>query len=59
MMAVNPASSEVERFIVLGGEPFLIRYNSKIPVVVHVPEGVIVKYRIWSANSEMKIMDKD
>jgi ecotin len=46
MMAVNPAVPKVERFIVLGGEPFLIQYNSKIPVVVYVPEGVIVKYRI-------------
>lgn len=46
MMAVNPAVPKVERFILLGGESFLIQYNSKIPVVVYVPEGVIVKYRI-------------
>lgn len=58
MMAVNPNATKVERFISLGGEPFLIRYNSKIPVVVYVPEDVIVKYRIWSADSEMKIMSK-
>jgi hypothetical protein len=30
---------KVERFITLGGELYLIRYNSKLPVVVYVPEG--------------------
>jgi len=58
MMAVAPNAPQVERFIALGGEPFLIRYNSRVPVVVYVPEGVIVKYRVWSAGLEMETMDK-
>jgi ecotin len=58
MMAVNPDVPKVERFISLGGEPYLIRYNSRVPVVVYVPEGVIVKYRIWTADSEIKTIDK-
>ncbi|MEJ2543587.1 MAG: ecotin family protein [Calditrichaceae bacterium] len=56
MMAVNPNTPQVKRFIPLGGEPFLIRYNSRVPIVVYVPEDVIVKYRIWTAESEMKTM---
>jgi ecotin len=48
-MAVDPAAPKVDRFITLGGDPFLIRYNSRLPVVVYVPEGVEVRYRIWSA----------
>jgi ecotin len=51
-MAVNPNEPKVERFISLGGEPYLIRYNSKLPVVVYVPKGVTVKYRIWKAAEE-------
>lgn len=46
VMAVNSNEPQVDRFIALGGEPFLIPYNSRVPVVVFLPEGVIVKYRI-------------
>ena len=49
LMAADPAAPKVERFIALGGEPYLIRYNSKLPVVVYVPEGIEVKYRVWQA----------
>ncbi len=34
-------------------DPFL-RYNSKLPVVVYVPEGFVVRYRIWSAEGETR-----
>lgn len=33
-MAVDPGAPKVARFIPLGGEPCLIRYNSRLPVVV-------------------------
>ncbi|HWD31650.1 MAG TPA: ecotin family protein, partial [Pseudomonas sp.] len=33
---------------------FLLRYNSKLPVVVYVPQGVEVRFRIWSASDEVK-----
>ncbi len=49
LMAVDPTAPKVARFIALGGEPYLIRYNSKLPVVVYVPAGVEVRYRIWTA----------
>jgi ecotin len=58
LMAVDPAAPRVARFITLGGEPFLIRYNSRLPVVVYVPEGVEVRYRIWTAGQELRSMDK-
>ena len=50
LMAVDPDAPKVDRFIRLAGEPFLIRYNSRLPVVVYVPEGVEVRYRIWRAD---------
>ena len=31
----------------------LIRYNSKLPLIVYVPEGVQVKYRVWLAGEDL------
>ena len=50
LMGVDPNAPKVERFIALGGEPHLLRYNSRLPIVVYVPEGVEVRYRIWRAD---------
>jgi ecotin len=50
LMAVDPNAPKVERFVTLGGEPRLIRYNSRLPLVVYVPLGVDVRYRIWRAD---------
>ena len=58
LMAVDPDAPKADRFIALGGEPYLIRYNSRLPVVVYVPEDVEVRYRIWSAPAELKTMEK-
>lgn len=56
MMAIDPNTSKVDRFVPIGGEPYLIRYNSRLPVVVYVPEGVEVRYRIWNAEPAAKVM---
>ena len=58
LMAVNPNAPKVNRFVPIGGEPFLIRYNSKLPVVIYAPEGVEVRYRIWSAAPQATPVDK-
>ena len=58
LMAVDQNAPKVDRFITLGGEPYLIRYNSRLPVVVYVPKDVEVRYRIWSAGNEIKTIDK-
>ena len=50
LMAVDPNAPKVKRFIRLGGAPYLIRHNSRLPVVVYVPEGVEVRYRMWRAD---------
>jgi ecotin len=54
LMAPVPGKPDVPRFVTLGGEPYLIRYNSKLPVVVYVPEGAEVRYRIWSAPADFQ-----
>jgi ecotin len=58
LMSTDPNAPKTDRFIALGGEPYLIRYNSRLPVVVYVPEGAEVRYRIWRADAETPVMDK-
>lgn len=35
-------------------ESKLLRYNSKLPIVIYVPEGLEVNYKIWKAGKKMK-----
>lgn len=58
-MAVDPNAPKVARFITLGGDSYIIGYNSRLPVVVYLPEGVEVRYRIWTAGAEVKSIAKD
>ena len=58
LIAIDPDAPKVERFITLGGEPFLIPYNSRLPVVVYVPQDVEVRYRIWRTEPETTKMSK-
>jgi len=57
LMAVDPKAPKVNRFITLGGAPYLIRYNSRLPVVMYAPEEVEVRYRIWRAESVTKAFE--
>ena len=50
-MAAPPDAPLVERFICLG-EAWLISYNSRLPLVVYVPAGVEVRYRLWRADPD-------
>ena len=58
LMAIDPSAPKVTRFITLGGEPYLVRYNSRLPIVIYLPEGVEVRYRIWSAGAEASTIEK-
>lgn len=52
-MMACPEESKQERFVPVQGEGFLLRYNSKLPVVVYAPEGVEVNYRVWEAGDSL------
>ena len=52
LIGVPPGTPSVHKFV--QGPSQLIRYNSRIPIVVYVPKGVEVRYRIWSATPETK-----
>jgi ecotin len=53
-MAVPPNTPKAARFIALGGEPYFIRYNSQLPIVVYAPASAEVRYRIWSSESSIE-----
>ena len=47
MMAPPPGALMVKTFVT--ATPLLVRYNSRLPIVVYVPTGYEVRYRIWQA----------
>ena len=57
-IGVDPNEPKSERFVSLGGDPFLIRYNSKLPVVVYVPSGAEVRYRLWRTTADQTVVPK-
>lgn len=58
LIGVDPSEPKVDRFITLGGEPQLLRYNSRLPLAVYVPDGVEVRHRVWRADPETKPVPK-
>ncbi len=53
-MMACPGQEKRTAFVAVNLEDPLLRYNSKLPVVVYVPEGFTVRYRIWSADGTME-----
>ena len=56
LMAAPEGAPQVERFV--PGTPLLIRYNSRLPIVVYAPEGIEVHYRVWSATPDTEAAEK-
>ncbi len=54
MMACNEPSKV--KFV--GGQGEIVRYNSRLPIVVYTPAGFEVKYRIWKAGKEQSSVKK-
>lgn len=49
-----PENSEREAFVRSSAET-IIRYNSKLPVVVYAPEDVELQYRVWRADAAVSV----
>lgn len=54
MMPIGEAATLRPRFVAMrsNSEQQFIRYNSKLPVVVYVPNNAEVHYRIWKAQGD-------
>ena len=48
LMAPPEGTPPVEQFVT--GKPLLVRYNSRLPIIVYAPNGYQVRYRIWQAD---------
>lgn len=50
-MMACPDGKKEKKFVTAGlGDDAMLRYNSKLPIVVYAPTNVDVKYRIWRAD---------
>jgi ecotin len=56
LMAVPEGIQKTEAFV--AGTPHLIRYNSRLPIVVYAPAGYEVRYRIWSTGNKAEKAEK-
>lgn len=52
-MACAPSATPQTAFVIGSGEGFLLRYNSRLPVVVYAPDGYEVRYRLWQGSNEV------
>lgn len=50
-MMACPDNKKQTKFV--NGKGEIIRYNSKVPVVVYVPNGMEVKYRVWKTKAKL------
>jgi ecotin len=50
LMAPPPGAEPVAAFV--HGTPLRVRYNAQLPIVVYLPTGFEVRYRIWAAAAE-------
>ncbi|MDG1644512.1 ecotin [Klebsiella huaxiensis] len=50
-MMACPEGKKEQQFVTAGlGDAGMLRYNSKLPIVVYTPANIEVKYRIWRAD---------
>lgn len=52
-MMACPEQSPRDRFVQVRGDDSLLRYNSRLPLVVYVPDGFEVRYRVWHASRDV------
>ncbi len=55
LIGVPPGTPKVEKFV--AGKSIMIRYNSRLPVVIYAPESIEIRYRIWEAGEEQEISE--
>lgn len=56
LMAVPESKEKVSAFV--QGSSLLIQYNSRIPIVIYMAEGYEIQYRIWTAGTMQKTVNK-
>jgi ecotin len=58
-MMACPDGKKTQKFVTAYlGDDAMVRYNSKLPIVVYTPENIDVKYRIWKAEDNVQNAEK-
>jgi ecotin len=58
-MMACPDGKKTQKFVTAYlGDDAMVRYNSKLPIVVYTPENIDVKYRIWKAEETVQNAEK-
>lgn len=53
-MMACPDGKKTQQFVTASlGDAAMVRYNSKLPIVVYTPDNIEVKYRIWKAQDNV------
>jgi ecotin len=53
-MMACPDGKTRKDFVPVVGDGFVLRYNSKLPIVIYAPKDVEVRYRLWSASEKVE-----
>lgn len=53
-MMACPEEQKRMAFVTVNLDDPFVRYDSSLPIVVYVPEGFTVRYRVWSADNVMQ-----
>lgn len=54
-MMACPDKKKTKQFVAAYlGDAAMVRYNSKLPIVIYTPDNVDVKYRIWKAEETVQ-----
>ena len=56
LMAAPPGTEKQKRFVIT--PPLMIRYNSRVPIVIYAPQDAVVKYRVWEAPEELAAVEE-
>lgn len=56
LMGVQPGTPQVKQFISVPSKT--INYNSRVPLVIYVPDGAQVRYRIWQASESTETAEE-
>jgi ecotin len=58
-MMACPDGKKTQKFVTAYlGDDAMVRYNSKLPIVVYTPENIDVKYRVWKAEESVQNAEK-
>lgn len=49
-MMACPNNTKTKQFVTINNAKELVRYNSRLPIVIYAPNDIQVKYRVWHAS---------